>query len=167
MLVRELLELLKEYPVSVIAKERLTVGEKPTRKALKEAGAVYENGKGWHFEGNEADLERPIYDFVVRSGTRSTTKSKKKANKETSTIQTKSPLLETSTATSFKNVSQDELDKIDRLLGKEPASKTERVYRGFYFDKDIIEVIDGVKHGNKSELVNEAIRLVLKDRGLL
>lgn len=167
MLVRELLELLKEYPVAVIAKEKLTVGEKPTRKALKEAGAVYENGKGWHFEGNEADLERPIYDFVVRSGTKANTKAKEKANKETSTNQTKSTLLETSTATSFKNVSQDELDKIDRLLGKEPASKTERVYRGFYFDKDIIEVIDGVKHGNKSDLLNEIVRLVLKDRGLL
>lgn len=58
-----------------------------------------------------------------------------------------------------------EYDIIDVLLERKP--KSERVYRGFYFDKDIIEIIDSVEKRKKSELVNQVLRKVFKEKGLL
>jgi len=55
-------------------------------------------------------------------------------------------------------------DIIDILLsGKKANSK--RQYRGFYFDKDVLDIVD--RAGNKSELINQALRKVFKDKGLL
>lgn len=58
-----------------------------------------------------------------------------------------------------------EYDVIDILLESKP--KAERVYRGFYFDEDVIGIIDSVDKRKKSELVNQALRKVFKDKGLL
>lgn len=55
-------------------------------------------------------------------------------------------------------------DNIDRLLAGKKAKKT---YKGFYFDSDVLAVIDGVDSGIKSELINECLRKVFKDKGLL
>jgi hypothetical protein len=41
------------------------------------------------------------------------------------------------------------------------------VYRGFYFDDDVLSIIDQVPKSYKSELVNEALRKVFKEKGLL
>ncbi|MBZ5753736.1 MULTISPECIES: hypothetical protein [Metabacillus] len=58
------------------------------------------------------------------------------------------------------------MDSIDMLLaGKKVHSK--RVYRGFYFDEDILNIIDRVPKNYKSELVNESLRKIFKDKGLL
>lgn len=51
------------------------------------------------------------------------------------------------------------------LAGKKVHSK--RVYRGFYFDEDILNIIDRVPKNYKSELVNESLRKIFKDKGLL
>lgn len=55
------------------------------------------------------------------------------------------------------------LDAIDKLLM--PANKLERIYRGYYFDADLLDIID--KSSNKSALINECIRAVFKQKGLL
>lgn len=63
------------------------------------------------------------------------------------------------------NQKHDEIDSIDRILaGKEGAG---RKYRGFYFDSDVLSIIDSVSGGKKSELVNECLRRVFKEKGLL
>jgi len=56
-------------------------------------------------------------------------------------------------------------DALDRLLYGEDQPK--RIYRGFYIDEDIISIIDNVKSGNKSDVINEALRMVFKEKGLL
>ena len=57
-------------------------------------------------------------------------------------------------------------DVVDILLaGTKPPSK--RVYQGFYFDKDVLSIINSVPKNYKSELVNEALRKVFKEKGLL
>ncbi|MGX2959735.1 HTH domain-containing protein [Peribacillus sp. JNUCC 23] len=64
------------------------------------------------------------------------------------------------------SASNDEMDSIDMLLaGKKTHSK--RVYRGFYFDEEILNIIDRVPRNYKSELVNESLRIIFKDKGLL
>lgn len=55
-------------------------------------------------------------------------------------------------------------DNIDRLLAGKKAKKE---YRGFYLDHDIISIIDNVDNGIKSELVNECLRKVFKEKGIL
>ena len=59
--------------------------------------------------------------------------------------------------------SAKEPDAIDKLLM--PATKEKRIYRGYYFDADILHIID--KSDNKSALINECIRAVFKQKGLL
>ena len=55
------------------------------------------------------------------------------------------------------------LDAIDKLLM--PATKEKRIYRGYYIDADLLNIID--KSDNKSALINECIRAVFKQKGLL
>lgn len=57
-------------------------------------------------------------------------------------------------------------DNIDMLLSGN-TKKAKKEYRGFYFDSDVLKIIDGVNSGAKSELVNECLRRVFKDKGLL
>jgi len=58
------------------------------------------------------------------------------------------------------------VDAIDLLL-QHPKERSKRVYRGFYFDDDVLSIIDRVPKSYKSELVNEALRKVFKEKGLL
>jgi transcriptional antiterminator len=77
----------------------------------------------------------------------------------TRTSETKNKIESTST-------SNNEMDSIDMLLaGKKSHNK--RVYRGFYLDEDILNIIDRVPKNYKSELVNESLRKIFKDKGLL
>lgn len=57
-----------------------------------------------------------------------------------------------------------QLDRIDILLqGKKESKK----YVGFYAESDVLEVLDNVEGRVKSELINECLRVVFKDKGLL
>jgi len=57
-------------------------------------------------------------------------------------------------------------DILDVLLVRTKSSP-KRVYQGFYFDKDVLSIINSVPKNYKSELVNEALRKVFKEKGLL
>ncbi|MCM3546928.1 HTH domain-containing protein [Priestia megaterium] len=73
-------------------------------------------------------------------------------------------------AASISHVNESEstskVDAIDLLL-QNPNDRSKRVYRGFYFDDDVLSIIDRVPKSYKSELVNEALRKVFKEKGLL
>ena len=56
------------------------------------------------------------------------------------------------------------LDAIDKLL-MPVKDKPERIYRGYYFDADLLAIIDASP--NKSALINECIRAVFNQKGLL
>ncbi|MDU9694158.1 hypothetical protein O0Q50_23520 [Priestia aryabhattai] len=65
-----------------------------------------------------------------------------------------------------ESIANGELDTIDILL-QSPKDRSKRVYRGFYFDNDVLNIIERVPKSYKSELVNEALRKVFKEKGLL
>lgn len=70
MKIKEVLELTQQQPIDVIAKERLTIGEKTARKALREAGCYSIVGKaGWHFDDSyhPENLEQSIYYFAEKA----------------------------------------------------------------------------------------------------
>ncbi|MED3946600.1 hypothetical protein P4621_07335 [Priestia aryabhattai] len=71
-----------------------------------------------------------------------------------------------STSTSTSSSKASTVDAIDLLL-QSPKDRSKRVYRGFYFDDDVLSIIDRVPKSYKSELVNEALRKVFKEKGLL
>nr|WP_280166677.1 hypothetical protein [Priestia aryabhattai]MDH3129914.1 hypothetical protein [Priestia aryabhattai]MDH3129937.1 hypothetical protein [Priestia aryabhattai] len=73
-----------------------------------------------------------------------------------------------STSASFPKASTNasKVDAIDILL-QNPKDRSKRVYRGFYFDDDVLSIIDRVPKSYKSELMNEALRKVFKEKGLL
>lgn len=180
MIIKDILELTQTMRVSEIAKEFLEVGEKKAVEGLKKAGCYNTSGKrGWYLtEGiDESVLEQSIYDFVAP------TKGKAKAVKSNASISASEEIASTvetpvkeSKVTSetsktpvkaSKKTVASELDPIDVLLLQNQEESENRTYRGFYWDKDIISFLDGIKHGNKSDLMNEIVRTVLKDKGLL
>lgn len=178
MKIKEILELTQTMRVSEIAKEFLEVGEKKAVEGLKKAGCYNTSGKrGWYFDGDESVLEQSIYDFVAP------TKGKAKAVKSNASISASKEIASTvetpakerkvtsntskTTAKASKKTVTSELDLIDVLLLQNQEESENRTYRGFYWDKDIISFLDGIKHGNKSDLMNEIVRTVLKDKGLL
>ena len=55
---------------------------------------------------------------------------------------------------------------IDLLNGND-TNKRVKKFKGFYLDEDIANLLDGIKHGNKSELVNKIIRQYLIDNDLI
>lgn len=66
-----------------------------------------------------------------------------------------------STATDVSTV-----DSIDRILFSKSV-ESQRVQRAYYIDKDIASVIDTVDNKQKSNLVNECLRRIFKEKGLL
>jgi hypothetical protein len=67
MKIKDVLELVKDKPIAEVAKESLTIGEKPARQALKLAGCYTIVGQsGWFFDDSENpnNLEKSIYDFA-------------------------------------------------------------------------------------------------------
>ncbi|RJS63103.1 hypothetical protein [Priestia filamentosa] len=69
--------------------------------------------------------------------------------------------------TNVKSSSENqEDDSIDRLL-KNPRDRSKRSYKGFYLDNDVLQIINHIPKSYKSELVNEALRKVFKEKGLL
>lgn len=189
MKIGELLELTKTEPLDKIAKERLTIGKMKAREAIKAAGCYSKNGvRGWFYDGPPELLERSIYEFVEGGQQKARPKkqnasindSNLKANKKQNESNIKANTSE-SKASTRKSIAKasNELDKseqktitsepdaIDRLLMQGDSKNERRTYRGFYFDNDILEVLDNVKRGNKSDLINEALRAVFTAKGLI
>jgi hypothetical protein len=68
MKIGDLLELTKTKKLADIAKEDLTISEKPAREALKLVGCYSISGKrGWYFDGDKSVLEQSIYDYELPS----------------------------------------------------------------------------------------------------
>ncbi|MEK4839991.1 CopG family transcriptional regulator [Bacillus sp. FSL L8-0152] len=63
--IKELLQMLKEKRVLIVAKE-IGISHKKLSKALKAAGYEYNRGLGWHFTSKgEQPLEADIREFIV------------------------------------------------------------------------------------------------------
>lgn len=188
MKIKEVLEMTQTIPLATIAKEHLTIGKVKATEALKAAGCYSKNGvKGWFYDGDESILEKSIYDFVATSqrkaiprklntsietsdnagNTDNISKVTDSTNASKVVASNKQVANEEIATASNQIAGASELDAIDKLLLQNDSTSNQRVYRGFYWDADIIHFLDNVKHGNKSDLMNEIVRTVLKSKGLL
>jgi len=122
-------------------------------------------GWKWHPKLRKYDYigeepEPKDIDFRSLFDRNRTAKDKKNTLKEMDNIKASIHEKEVPTAASNK-----EYDIIDILLESKP--KTKKVYKGFYIDEDVSAIIDSVGEGKKSELVNQALRKVFSEKGLL
>ncbi len=195
MLIKEIFEALtnedKEQRRSVqeLAKD-LPIGEKALDKLLKTLGFFHVKSghdKGWNFNGDSTIMDKSILDFIDVKTSNNEVIAKKKNNsssKITTKIdnnsESKSNSNNASIEDSEKEINQDsrsninvnsknendELAKVKALMYGDDSNNA-RKYRGIYFDSDIDNFLNSVKHGNKSEIVNTIIRAYLVENKLI
>jgi len=152
MLVKEILNkiMLKEMTIKELA-ALYNVSDRTIQSKIKKLGYEWNSKKSiYNYVGE--DPEPVDIDFSTLFGQTSKMLAEQK--------QTKSEIAASASTSTSK------VDAIDILL-QNPKDRSKRVYRGFYFDDDVLSIIDRVPKSYKSELVNEALRKVFKEKGLL
>lgn len=163
MLIKEIIEMTKEKPVPIIARDHLEIGEKKLRDTLKELGGHHQKGeKGWTFQGDSEVLEKSIYDFAKP------TKKAKAATKE----QTNKVAGETLNKIPGETINENTGETSNNISGETIQKKTgELIKKRASFDLDV-ESLKKLKHYaidedlNLSEVVDRAIYLFLNSKGL-
>lgn len=162
MLVKELVKAIanKELKVKDLA-EKYGTSDRTIQSKIKKLGFSWEpKERIYEFVGNDNSVYNLTIDDVFRSKSTIVNNSVTKVEKAVKNNSDTKPEIKS------KGASNNDSDNIDRLLsGKKLKAKKE--YRGFYFDIDVLAIIDSVNSGAKSELVNECLRKVFKDKGLL
>ena len=140
----------KQMNISELAKQ-YGVSDRTIQKKIKALGYVWspkERRYGYEGEGNEQEYVDLEFASLFEGNAKLVVN-----NKPVKKVVNKLPQLEG-------------LDNID-LLFNSVKSSNEKVYRGYYIDQDILNVIEQVESGNRSELINECLRKVFKEKGLL
>jgi hypothetical protein len=151
--------------------EMYNVSERTIQSKIKALGFKWNASKGeYEFIGQDKSVFDLEIDSVFTSkGKRNNNVKKASRNIDSakSEVASTKEVINTSRNES-KNTSikadKKEMDSIDILLA---GGKSKRQYRGFYFDDDVLSIIDSVKGGGKSDLINEVLRKVFKEKGLL
>lgn len=135
--------------------EQYAISTRTISKKIKQLGYLYDNtNKTYTFIGDDLETaENTDFGALFRQNIRLYADITPTVPK---------PIKPKPTASKPKP-SAKEPDAIDKLLM--PATKEKRIYRGYYFDADILAIIDASP--NKSALINECIRAVFKQKGLL
>ncbi|MGG4041453.1 hypothetical protein [Bacillus smithii] len=124
MKIGELLELTQVEPLAKIAKERLTIGEKSARQALKAAGCYSISGKrGWYCDDSNV-LEKSIYDFAPpRKIERKTINEIDKARQEVSATIEKAAAVNNPTSQLSNEMESKEINKVENNQSNQPENK--------------------------------------------
>ncbi|MEK4951986.1 hypothetical protein NST12_16965 [Bacillus sp. FSL W8-1127] len=150
MKIGEILELTQTERLSDIAKERLTIGEKAARQALKAAGCYSISGKrGWHCD-NPNILDQSIYDFVERK----VKNDIKKAQMEVSATVESNTILKQSEKTENKQINK----KSNQFENKPTKKVTYEIEEDLHDQLKIKAIMEKRK---VSEIVNEILKNAL------
>lgn len=181
MLVKDVLTAIENKEISIKQLSgHYNVSDRTIQNKIKKAGFKWHPSKAvYEFVGDEAEQASILiseFDSLFTSINTSNSEIKSESNNKSISNSTKTSQSEkeiaSTTDNTIKNGSKSsqngsgavESDIIDILLsGKQANSK--RAYRGFYFDPDVLEIVD--RASNKSELINQALRKVFRDKGLL
>lgn len=138
--------------------EQYAISTRTISKKIKQLGYLYDNtNKTYTYIGDDLETaENTDFGALFRQNIRLYADITPPVPKPIK------PITDKPTASKPKP-SAKEPDAIDKLLM--PATKEKRIYRGYYFDADLLNIID--KSDNKSALINECIRAVFKQKGLL
>lgn len=134
--------------ISVISKE-MKISDRSIQKKIKQLGYVWKGKQGYVYSRDEP--EQTDIDFRSLFDNKALIKAERKP------LAPKSPTVLKGEASTY--------DEIDMLFEKKPEAK--KVYRGFYFEEDVLSIIDSVGDKQKSKLVNAALRKVFTEKGYL
>jgi hypothetical protein len=189
MLVRDMIEAIsdKKLKVNDLAK-KYEVSDRTIQTKIKKLGFEWDSVEGkYNFVGTDESIFDKDIDEVFKKNSKTTKqltgtfpiqkrvkKNIRTANKEVaSSIQKVNKNRpekdsdidsESIIRKNMKKNNKKKIDNIDRLLA---GKKAKREFRGFYLDNDVLQIIDNVDSGIKSELVNECLRKVFKEKGLI
>lgn len=193
MLVKEMIKAISNKELKVIdLAEKYGFSDRTIQTKIKNLGFEWDSVKGEYiFTGTDESVYELDIDNVFKKKAR--TSGKKDAKSEVG----KAGKQVASTLENFNTISPEKIDKrvgkkvdrnindidskrvskrvtnkankkkddnIDLLLsGKKPK----RVSKAFYLDHDVLQIIESVDSGVRSDLVNECLRKVFKEKGLL
>ncbi|MFP7737983.1 hypothetical protein ACLHDF_32810 [Priestia aryabhattai] len=164
MLVKEILNkiIVKEITIKELA-DMYNVSTRTIQLKIKKLGYEWDNKQSiYHYVGEDPEPLNLDFSTLISKNKKMLAEQKQTNSEIASTIESKS----NSTSNLKASTIASKVDAIDILL-QNPKDRSKRVYRGFYFDDDVLSIIDRVPKSYKSELVNEALRKVFKEKGLL
>jgi len=189
MLVRGMIEAIsdKKLKVNDLAK-KYEVSDRTIQTKIKKLGFEWDSVEGkYNFVGTDESIFDKDIDEVFKRNSKTTKqltgtfpiqkrvkKNIRTANKEVASsiqrVNKNRPKKDSDIDSesiirkNMKKNNKKKIDNIDRLLA---GKKAKREFRGFYLDNDVLQIIDNVDSGIKSELVNECLRKVFKEKGLI
>jgi len=168
MLVKEILNkiMVKELTIKELA-DTYDVSTRTIQLKIKKLGYEWDSKQSIYRYVGE-DPEPLDFDFSTLISKNSTipVEQKQADSEAAASVSYLNESESTNNSVSKASTTTSKVDAIDLLL-QSPKDRSKRVYRGFYFDDDVLSIIDRVPKSYKSELVNEALRKVFKEKGLL
>ncbi|HES8073962.1 HTH domain-containing protein (plasmid) [Priestia megaterium] len=163
MLVKKMLNgiMMKEITIKELA-DQYDVSTRTIQLKIKKLGYEWDSKEGiYRYVGEESEPLDVDFSTLISKNSKMPAEQKLATSEVAASISTINESESTNASTTASKV-----DAIDLLL-QQPKDRSKRVYRGFYFDDDVLHIIDRVPKSYKSELVNEALRKVFKEKGLL
>ncbi|MFS0621827.1 hypothetical protein [Priestia megaterium] len=193
MLVKEMIEAIGNKELKVIdLAEKYGFSDRTIQTKIKNLGFEWDSVKGeYNFTGTDKSVYGLAIDNVFKkkartSGKKDAKSEVRKAGKQVaSTLQT---FNEISPEKVNKKVGKKEDRNINNIANKKVSKKVtnkadkktndnidlllsgqkpKRISKAFYLDHDVLEIIENVDSGVRSDLVNECLRKVFKEKGLL
>jgi hypothetical protein len=164
MLVKKMLNgiMMKEITIKELA-DQYDVSTRTIQLRIKKLGYEWDSKQSiYRYVGEEPEPLEVDFNTLISKNSKAPAEQKQ-ANSE---VAASTSYVDGSESTSTISSKASTVDAIDLLL-QHPKERSKRVYRGFYFDDDVLSIIDRVPKSYKSELVNEALRKVFKEKGLL
>jgi len=168
MLVKEMLNkiMVKEITIKELA-DKYDVSTRTIQLKIKKLGYEWDSKQSiYRYVGEDPEPLDLDFSTLISKTNKMPAEQKQANNEVAASVSYLNESENTSASVSKASTTASKVDAIDILL-QHPKERSKRVYRGFYFDDDVLGIIDRVPKSYKSELVNEALRKVFKEKGLL
>ncbi|MFQ6585545.1 hypothetical protein [Priestia megaterium] len=168
MLVKKMLNgiMMKEITIKELA-DQYNVSTRTIQLRIKKLGYEWDSKQSiYRYVGEEPEPLEVDFNTLISKNSKVPVEQKQITSEIAASINHVNESESTSASFPKASTNASKVDAIDILL-QNPKDRSKRVYRGFYFDDDVLSIIDRVPKSYKSELVNEALRKVFKEKGLL
>lgn len=168
MLVKKMLNgiMMKEITIKELA-DQYDVSTRTIQLRIKKLGYEWDSKQSiYRYVGEEPEPLEVDFNTLISKTNKMPAEQKQTNSEIAASVCYLNESESTSDSVSKASTTTSKVDAIDILL-QNPKDRSKRVYRGFYFDDDVLSIIDRVPKSYKSELVNEALRKVFKEKGLL
>ena len=168
MLVKKMLNgiMMKEITIKELA-DQYGVSTRTIQLRIKKLGYEWDSKQSiYRYVGEEPEPLEVDFNTLISKNSKVPAEQKQTTSEIAASISNINESESTSASFLKASTNASKVDAIDILL-QNSKDRSKRVYRGFYFDDDVLSIIDQVPKSYKSELVNEALRKVFKEKGLL